>query len=372
MSVTQSKRRADRKLKANLRREKYALVARTSQVDPDGSVSHDEDWFRAPVPRKTIRGLMRREDGAAIRDTLIWLGLILLTGVLGVYLWPSWVAIPIFLIYGTLYASAADARAHECGHGTPFATPWLNTAVFNLATFLIMEDPTVTRWRHTLHHTDTIVAGRDPEILAMRPARLARIMMEFFGLVGVPRYMGHMLRHASGRLVNDEYLYVPESERHKVYRTARIWTLIYLTVIVACFAFGSVLPIILVGGPRIYGWYMRQIYTLTQHTGMAEDVMDHRLNTRTVYMNPINRFLYWNMNYHLEHHLFPMVPYHRLADLHDEIKGELPPPYESIFAVYREIIPAVIRQLNDQTYFIYRELPAGATPFRTSSGSADE
>ena len=29
-------------------------------------------------------------------------------------------------------------------------------------------------------------------------------------------------------------------------------------------------------------------------------------------MNPVSRFIYWNMNYHVEHHMFPMVPYHAL------------------------------------------------------------
>ena len=51
---------------------------------------------------------------------------------------------------------------------------------------------------------------------------------------------------------------------------------------------------------------------LLQHGGLAEDVLDHRLNSRTVYMNPVSRWIYWNMNYHVEHHMFPMVPYHAL------------------------------------------------------------
>jgi fatty acid desaturase len=28
---------------------------------------------------------------------------------------------------------------------------------------------------------------------------------------------------------------------------------------------------------------------LTQHAGLAEDTLDHRLNSRTVYMNPVSR-----------------------------------------------------------------------------------
>ena len=41
-------------------------------------------------------------------------------------------------------------------------------------------------------------------------------------------------------------------------------------------------------------------------------------------MNPVLRFLYWNMNFHVEHHMFPMVPYHALPKLHVEMQGELP------------------------------------------------
>ena len=62
----------------------------------------------------------------------------------------------------------------------------------------------------------------------------------------------------------------------------------------------------------------------TQHAGLAEDVLDHRLNCRTVYMNPVVRFLYWEMNYHVEHHMFPMVPYYNLKHLHAEMKNDTP------------------------------------------------
>ena len=56
-------------------------------------------------------------------------------------------------------------------------------------------------------------------------------------------------------------------------------------------------------------------------------------------MNPIFRFLYWNMNYHVEHHIFPTVPYHALPKLHEAIKADCPTPYPSSIAAYREIIP---------------------------------
>ena len=102
------------------------------------------------------------------------------------------------------------------------------------------------------------------------------------------------------------------------------------------------------------------IYGYTQHAGLAENVLDHRLNCRTVYMHAIHRYLYWNMNYHVEHHMFPLVPYHALPKLHELIKADCPPAYPNILAAYREIIPTVRRQAVDPSYFVRRPLPPPA------------
>jgi fatty acid desaturase len=112
--------------------------------------------------------------------------------------------------------------------------------------------------------------------------------------------------------------------------------------------------------PFMYGTWLSVYFGLTQHLGLAEDVLDHRLSARTVYMNPIFRFVYWNMNYHVEHHMFPMVPYHALPRLHAAIRHNLPPPYASTWAAYREVLPALLRQWRDPAFHIRRPLPAGA------------
>lgn len=74
-------------------------------------------------------------------------------------------------------------------------------------------------------------------------------------------------------------------------------------------------------------------------------------------MNRLNRFLYWNMNYRVEHHMFPLVPYHALPKLHELIKDDCPTPYKSISEAFREIIPAILKQVKDPTYFVERKLP---------------
>ncbi|RVB20942.1 hypothetical protein ENZ76_22120, partial [Mesorhizobium sp. M7A.F.Ca.CA.002.10.1.1] len=122
--------------------------------------------------------------------------------------------------------------------------------------------------------------------------------------------------------------------------------------------------LVLIGLPRLYGSWHMVLTGLLQHIGLADNVTDHRLNTRTVYMNPISRFIYWNMNYHVEHHMFPMVPYHALPRLHELIKHDLPEPNPSMWHAYREVWPVLLKQLQYEDYFLKRELPPTARPYR--------
>ncbi len=318
----------------------------------------EADWYQCPVPRATMRKLLERRDGPAIRDTVIWLGLILGSAGATWWLWPSWWALLPYFVYATLYGSTADSRWHEAGHGTAFKTDWMNNALYEIASFMVMRESTVWRWSHTRHHSDTIIVGRDPEIAVPRPPDIKGIIKGFFGLPVYPKYFQRIVLHSLGRMCEDEKTFIPESEFPKIHRKARIYLAIYAAAIAAALITWSILPLLFVGLPHVVGTWLMLVYGLTQHTGLAENVLDHRLNCRTVYMNPINRFLYWNMNYHVEHHMFPLVPYHALPALHETVKDDMPTPYPGILAAWREIIPAVLRQVKDPAYHVKRTLPA--------------
>ena len=320
------------------------------------------EWYKTPIPRARMKDLMQRSDDPATRDTIIYYGLMLLTGGFGAYFWGTWFAVPFFIIYGVLYASGGDSRWHECGHGTAFKTAWKNEFVYQVACFMVLRNPAVWKWSHARHHTDTIIVGRDPEIILMRPPEMIEAVLNIFQLVAVPKALWAMLRHATGNLTAAEKDFIPASEQGKVAIVARVWTAIFAVVIGLSVNTHSLLPLMLVGLPSLYGSWHVYMTGLTQHIGLAEDVLDHRLNCRTIYINPFSRFVYWNMNYHVEHHMFPLVPYHRLPELHAEVKSDCPPPYRSFWHAYSEIIPTLLRQLRDPTYFVRRQLPPGAGP----------
>ena len=73
---------------------------------------------------------------------------------------------------------------------------------------------------------------------------------------------------------------------------------------------------------------LSNIRALAEHMGTSCKG-DAIVKTRTVTSNRLVSFLMLNLNYHLEHHLFPAVPWYNLPRVHELLK----PMYESRGAV---------------------------------------
>lgn len=315
-----------------------------------------DDWYRPEIPRRELKRFMARGDAKGLANFGLWLACLAGSGYLAYRAVGSYWVILAFFVYGTIYSSC-DARWHECAHGTPFRTRWLNETFYLLSSIMNMKEGTYMRWSHTRHHTETIMVGLDPEIQVMRPADLRRVVLDFFWIPDAVQMFKAMISHALGRPTKEARDFVPQSEWGKMFFWSRFYLALYALMIVWAIAIRSWLPILFFPLARFYGGWLHQIFSLTQHAGLAENVRDHRLNTRTVQMNPVFRFLYFNMNYHIEHHMFPTVPFHALPDLHDRIEGVLPHTYSGLIAAFREIIPALLKQSKDKDYFVLREIP---------------
>jgi fatty acid desaturase len=348
----------------------YSLTGPSSKEAVEAGLSAAE-WYHSEIDRKTMKRLMKRRDGPPLRDTSVWIALHILFAAGGIYFWGAWIAVPFWLAYGVLYGSACDSRWHECGHGTAFRTRWMNDVVYHIASFQVMRNPINWRWSHARHHTDTIIVGRDPEILWMHPIKLMLIALGWVGIRDAWLSLKGLARNAMGRLTPDEADYIPQSEWPKAYFWARVHMGVYAATVVTSAAmlltgqgWAAAIPLLLIGGPRLYGCWHMIATGLLQHGGLAEDVTDHRLNTRTVYMNPVSRWIYWNMNYHVEHHMFPMVPYYALPELHALIKDDLPKPNTGFWDAYKELFAAIMQQRREPGYYLRRDLPPEARPYK--------
>jgi fatty acid desaturase len=342
-------------------RRDYGLLGEEGRLAVERGLANGE-WYRSPVDRKRMKQLMQRSDGRAIRDTVVWLALIAGLGAAIVLSWFHWWSLLLMVPYGMLWSLGGDSRCHESCHGTAFRTFWLNELVFQISCFMTLREPIVRRWDHTRHHTDTIIVGRDREIIEERPPRPVHLVLLFTGVPMAYEQLRGLFRHVVGRISEEERLVIPQTEFRRMIRQARLIFVVHIGIVLLAVALGTTLPIVLTSFATLFGAWAIFLVGLTQHVGLAEDVLDFRLNTRTVHMNGFWRFLYWNMNYHLEHHMFPMVPFHSLPALHEDIRADCPPPYRGIVHVYRsEIIPVLRGQRKDPGLYVHRPLPAPST-----------
>ena len=340
-------------------------------IDPMSILEKEEPWFTPDISREQLKGFLKKDNWHALYMVGLWLVLLAATGYLAFSVRGTWWAIPAFFLYGVIY-SACDARWHESSHGTVFRTPWLNGLLHFWATAMQQRDIVFTKWSHARHHSFTVFNDVDLEITVPRPPKLFPQIINFLNIQQGLMYIRILFQHTLGIVSTEAGVCVPEDEYRQMFGWARLSFLVNITPVVLAVVFRSWLPVLFFGLPRFYGAPIQWAFILQQHAGLDEDVWDHRRNSRTVKVNPFFGFLFMNMNYHIEHHVYPLVPFHALPKLHEAIKDECPAPYNGLGEVYRELIPALLKQKKDTSFYIPRPMADGREPKWKSHAPAGE
>lgn len=236
------------------------------------------------------------------------------------YLWGTnlgnWaLAIPALVIYGFSIASMF-APMHECVHRTAFAARPLNDAVAWCAGLLSFYNSTFFRYYHKWHHLYTRVPDKDPELTDLKPSNFAKYLLIISGL---PWWLGKIRGHfriAFGQL--DDCPFIPESAQANVIRSIRWQLAVYTAAIAVSIAVGQLWFILYWLLPLIVGQPILRFILLAEHTGCTLDA-NRLTNTRTTLTLWPVQFFMWNMPFHSEHHLYPSIPFHALADAHKQL-----------------------------------------------------
>ena len=329
----------------------------------------NSDWWQPKIDKKDLKNLMKRSDGKAWIHTILYFSMLLVFGYIAYLSWGTWWSIPAFFIYGAIYANS-NSRWHEYGHRTVFRTRWLNDFFYEISSFLAFFEPVSWRWSHANHHSKTRHIDLDLEIADPRPVKLWPIFFtEFFGYYRIKAEFIKIIKHSLRDFkINKDFTgnkpplsiidLVPNSQINRMVWTSRIFLLIIFSTIFFAYYIGSFIPLLLIVTPQIYGSPILWILAFTQHAGLKFNSSDHRETTRTLYLGPIlGYFLYSEMQYHIEHHVFPQVPFYNLSKLHQLIKSQLPKSNSGLIDAYREIIPAMLKQSKDPLYEIQKEIP---------------
>lgn len=280
--------------------------------DVSGDV-HEPETIREIVGRNKAAELMRRSDAWGLLFLFGHFGTMAVTGYFLYLSLGTWWVVPATVLHGFIIA-CLFAPYHECGHNSPFKTRRLNNVVYLVTGLLILQLPLKFRFEHADHHTYTQEDGRDPQILTIGE----KIGGWLYYASAIPHFQVHfsnLIRTPFGRLSEFEKQSTPEAARPALQRQAWLFWAVYGAVAAISIWLQSWAVVIYWLMPRMVGETLQRIIRMGEHVGCAHNGNVFE-NTRTVHTWAPIRWLCWNMPYHVEHHAIPMVPFHKLPELH--------------------------------------------------------
>jgi fatty acid desaturase len=318
-----------------------------------------EKYYRSKLDTEQLRRLHQRSDLAAVLRVLGHLGSLVGTGWLFFLCTQNgwWIAAPfVLLLHGTIFSFLGYAGAsHEFSHHTVFKKKGANVFFLRLFSFLIWGNHAYFFRTHTIHHRSTLDPEVDTEVPTTKCIAFFNVLVtSTFDVRRMFRTIRMQWLNARGIIPGRAGTIVlpPENAaaRQQVANAARTILFGHLALAAIFALTGLWQLILLVDLAAFIGNGLPNLLASAQHCGMKVDTLDYRENSRTVLLNPVIAFFYWNMNYHVEHHMYPGVPCYHLPRLRKLIEADLGPATLGL----RGIVKAMrqdhaARQLGDCT-----------------------
>ncbi len=316
------------------------------------------NWYRVPIDKETLRELTKRSNLKGLAQAGGHLLLVAATGLFTFWSYgrlPWYAVLAAFFVHGTVMSFMGGAGAfHELCHGTPFRSRWLNEPFLWVYSFLSWSNFVWFRTSHMKHHQYTTHRDLDQEVVLPGQIRLRDFLWQLAcNPRGVYGQLRTHVRLGLGILEGEweKKIFSGDGERYRrpLFAWARVLVLGHLALAALFALLGAwiLIPIFLT--PFYAGW-LAFLCAAPQHFGLLPDSPDWRRSCRTVLQGPLTRFLYWQMNYHTEHHMYAAVPFHALPRLHRAIADQSPKPCRGLVAAWREMIGIARRLRADPSY----------------------
>ena len=294
------------------------------------------DWYRSPIDRSKLAELTKRNNWRPLLQNVAMLGFSAVTGAIAVWAfhnlaWP-WIVITCYFHCTFFGYFGGGAGGHKLSHKNMFRSAWLNEFSIRFSGFFTWFDFHFFRTSHAQHHQYTVHHDLDLEV--MLPLGLKwhqwiwSVTLHPTGFVREIRKLAARLLPAGGKSYRKQWAVRGFSEGDPEYRAGFRWIrFVFLGHValgtVSVLSGNWILLILVTFAGFLANWH-KGLTHMPQHFGMRPDVADWRQSTRTYLAGPMVQFFYWNMNYHVEHHMYAAVPFYNLPKLRKAIENDLP------------------------------------------------
>ena len=324
-------------------------------------------WYRSPIPPEDLARLNQRNDWKGWVQSLGHLAILVVTGGLAwlaVGRLPLIAVLALLFLHGSVYAFLVNGF-HELCHKTVFKSRFLNILFRDIYSFLGWYNHVFFWASHQEHHKYTLHPPDDLEVvLPVNLTLRSYLSFAFINPIGLYNRLKGVLQLSFGVIEGEwaNHLFPPEDteKRRELFNWARFLLVGHGLIVIVSLASGLWMIPVLVTLAPFYGAGFQYLLNEAQHIGLSDHVSDYRLNTRTILLNPVVQFLYWHMNYHIEHHMYAAIPCYNLSKVHDRIKGDLPHCPRGIIETWSVIIPILRQQRINPAYQYVPELPQQA------------
>ncbi len=302
--------------------------ADTSVVQvPDDAPTDVAPGARRPAGLVSSARLAQLSQRSDAKGLTYLIGHFAAIGGTGTLLWlatPGPWMLPALLLHGVVI-SYLFSPVHECSHYTAFKSRWLNEAAFWFICTVYIIAPNWFRYFHLSHHRFTMIRGKDPEIIMLFDNAGAWLRY-VSGYDFWWRNVWRILRHAT--LGPDPHdvrgaMHVPRHKHALLVREARILLTIYAAITAVALWYGVAMWLLWLWiVPRLVGEPLQRMLRVDEHPG-CEETPEVLANTRTTLTLAPVRALAWQMPFHVEHHLYPNVPFHALPEVHREVREHI-------------------------------------------------
>lgn len=272
---------------------------------------------RPKLPKK----LTERSTGFAVLFIVYAIGIYFIPALLAYKVWNANVdtyikiilMLPLFFVSQQglhLYGWIGHEGFHLSLSKNKYVSAYVGVIISSMVFSFMQIGASISHWNH--HRYTNQEKDPDVEIFTKFKNLFSRLL---FGRITANRiYLKNALKMAAGKDLPYDYKMPFTKNEIKTFArvnllTSLLFTLVYLSVLRINPTAGVIFIVI----PHIFLTFYSGIRSYLEHAGTGHGLLsDTRSRTASFFT-----WFYFGNNYHLEHHLYPMVPCYRLPGVHN-------------------------------------------------------